>query len=127
MPQVITLQSQYNYNTKQILFLCQMTEQEYNDFIMEMAETWLNRMFGHLPDKEQLLGSVTFWKWFKMHWQDRDDRYFLDALYNTVESYRYVKYRQMHQCIFDKEGTVSNFLYNDFLDMYKTFSHETKI
>lgn len=109
---------------KQVLFLCKMTEQEYNDFIMEMADTWLNRMFGHLPNKEQLLGSMTFWKWFKMHWQDRDDRYFLDALYGIVENYRYVKYRQFHQVMFDKEQTVSSFLYNDFLDMYKTFGHE---
>jgi len=123
----ITMAAQYRYNKKQVLFLTGIEEDEYNHFICETAETWLRLNFDHRVDSMKMVGSLDFWRWFKMHWEDLDDRFFLQELYNQPESYRLCKYRILHQIIFDNTATVTQYLNDDFLDMFKTFKYESKV
>lgn len=113
---------QYQANMKQILYLCQMSENELAAFMTETAETWLSRYFNNVVSVEEMLMSDGFIRWWKMHWYDQDDRFYLKEIYDTHEPYRYCRYRQLHQSVFAMCQPTTLHMYNDFLDMYKSFS-----
>lgn len=125
--QTISMAAQYRYNKMQILFLTGISEEEYNYFLSETAATWLRINFSHCVDSLKMVTSMDFWRWFKMHWQDLDDRFFLQELYGQPENYRLCKYRKLHQVIFDNTSTVTQYINDDFLDMYKSFKYEAKV
>jgi ribonuclease D len=122
----IQAKQQYSYNVKQVLFLCKITERELNDFILESRLAWAEHHFRHLTEIDKVMHSALFWSWFRYQWLDLDDRYFLSELFTAVPAFRYARYRQMHQIIFDSTQEATRRMYYDFLDMQKSFLNETE-
>lgn len=117
----IKLNQQYSYNIKQVLFATQMDNEELGHLIMETADTWLRRFFKGKIDHYAVLNNDAFMKWWKMHWFDRDDRFFIAEVYAAPEDFRFAKYRQLHQMVFFLLQPTTQYMYQDFLDMKSAF------
>ncbi|WP_346237736.1 hypothetical protein ABDK00_001495 [Niabella insulamsoli] len=117
----IKLNQQYTYNLKQVLFATQMDEEELGHLITETADTWLRRFFKGKIDHDSVLHNAAFRKWWRMHWLDRDDRFFLTKVYESPEDFRFSQYRMLHQCVFNLLQPSTQFMYQDFLDMREVF------
>lgn len=115
------LKAQYEYNTKQVLYLTGMNEEEFMQFMLETAHAWLNKYFKDLVDVQAVFDHKTFQNWWKLNWCDVDDRKFLKTLYSTFDKHRFINYRIMHQYVFDNDCEEAEMLQADFRNMIEQF------
>lgn len=120
-PATISINTQFTYNRKLVLWATGMSDEELNYFIVEMADTWLRRFFDGKINHDAVLNSPGFLGWWRMHWYTRDEEYFIKELFEAPDDYRYVKYRQLHQSVFYLLYPNSQFMYKDFIDMRSFF------
>lgn len=74
------------------------TDEQYSQFIYDMALAYLNAFIPHYPQVvEQITASKTFWSWWLGHWQLRDME-FMESIYNCDEGVdsRIEVYKSIH-------------------------------
>ncbi len=122
-----TLQGQYSYNRKQVLFLARITEEEYQNFHIDTAKAWVERFWNGIYDDNELLNSSTFWKWWNYSWNHADENIVIPALYAVNPVARHTTYRAMHQYVFNLASPDMRFLMEDFKSLKDEFDRECKI
>ena len=122
-----TLKGQFNYNRKQVLWLTDMTEEEYNNFQIDTAKAWTERYWTDVYDVDQLLTSTLFWQWWGYTWNDIDERSMLRQLYSIEPPHRHSSYRAMHQYIFNPASSEQQSMIHDFRSLYSAFAKEYQL
>ncbi|MBK7097875.1 MAG: hypothetical protein IPH58_05425 [Sphingobacteriales bacterium] len=60
-PATISINTQFTYNRKLVLWATGMTDDELNYFIVETADTWLRHFFDGKINHDAILNSTGFW------------------------------------------------------------------
>ena len=110
-----TVVAQYAYNTKQVLWLTGMSEEEFYTLMYETGLAWLKSYTG--ADTEQLnmlLQDAAIGGWWKNEWYIRDDELYLEALYRLEGRVRLARYRALHQNVFIPHSTIQLQLINKY-------------
>ena len=120
------LKGQFDYNTKQVLWLTDMTDMEYQNFQIDTAKAWIDRYWADVYEGDTLIGSSLFWKWWAYAWHHADDTVILPILYATPPNGRHSSYRAMHQYIFNQANEDQQWLMQDFKNLRPEFEKEIK-
>lgn len=119
-----TLKAQFTYNRLQVLWLTDMTEEEYSNFQIDTAKAWADRYWSDAYDVDKLLASSNFWNWWTYSWQTADDLYFIKLLYAKEPLQRYSSYRKLHQYVFNHASTHQQLLLKDFRTVKESIQQE---
>lgn len=125
-PRISKLLAQNRYNKKSVLYLTTMTEEQYNNFQIDTARAWLEFYWGGLLSIDNLYRTNIFWRWWICAWNEADDKFILKALYDTHNSKRNSRYRELHQYVFDTNSMYQQFLMSDFRHMRVQFEREMR-
>lgn len=120
------LKAQYEYNTKQVLYLTGMSEAQYFAFMTDTAYAWLEYYWSKLIDINALIECNEFLSWWKLHWFERDDKDFLTKLYHENTGLRNYSYRASHQMVFNDRYPLTKYMIEDFRAMRKGFESVIK-
>lgn len=126
MNQAAVLKSQYRYNQTQVMYLTNVNEEAYHNFLIDTAKAWTTHYWQCIMDTETLLKTGLFWKWWARWWNDIDDRQILPSLYSTAPTKRYAVYRELHQYVFDNDNLNQQYMLKDFSSMKPDFEQEIK-
>ncbi|HNP24652.1 MAG TPA: hypothetical protein PKM63_21735 [Panacibacter sp.] len=117
----INIKQQYSYNTKQVLFLTGMNEDQFFGFMTDTAYAWLEHYWANVIDIKALIECSEFLAWWKLQWYERDDREYVKKLYHEWPALRNYFYRVCHQTVFNDRFPMTQFLFADFRERRKDF------
>src|SRR5438309_1137907 len=109
--------SQFRYNKMQVLYLTGISDEQYNNFQIDMAKAWVEFYWQNIIDTKVLLNTTIFWRWWVLQWNGIDDRSILQTLYTTPPAQRHTKYRELHQYVFDADNLLQQYMTKDFRSM----------
>ncbi|MBA4196551.1 MAG: hypothetical protein C0459_03255 [Chitinophaga sp.] len=120
------LKAQAEYNLKQVLFLCSISEQQLKHFKIDTARAFLEAYYNGL-NYDALLDNISFWQWWNFNWIKEDDEWIIAELYKMYETKPkqcYGYYRELHQYLFASGTERHDMLLNDFRNMREYFEKE---
>lgn len=120
------LKGQFSYNKKQVLWLTDMTEQEYHDFQTDTAKAWADRNWADVYNTDNLIVTNTFWGWWKYNWNKADDDCIIAVLYTIQSNARFTRYRELHQYVFNTACVEQQYLLADFKSLRRQIDVELK-
>jgi len=122
------LTGQFAANKKAVLWLTGMSEQAYADFNYCTLCDWIDFMLPALNGQRQnsmrLMDSELLKKWWYYNWHLADDSFILDYLYKAEREDCLVRYRRLHQYVFDRKHTYFKYLAEDFNTLLVDFEKE---
>lgn len=118
------LRGESNYNRKQVLYLCGITEDQYYAFMHGTLFDWL-ATYQPLYDGEEWMNSEALLNWWRFQWYRMDDAILVD-LYHAPANQRWYFYRHLHQDVFNNQQLCAIQLLDDFRNLRSRFEAELK-
>lgn len=122
------LTGQFAANKKALLWLTGMSEQSYADFRYVTLADWIDYMLPGLNGERQnslrLMESELLKKWWVYNWHYADDSFIMELLYKVDKDDALVRYRRLHQYVFDRKHNYFRYLAEDFHTLLPDFEKE---